>query len=132
MSHQLTIIVYDKVYAICRLGPDSAVPQWAESQPFLSITRTSDELSIVCEEATVPEEVHAERKRRLMRIDGTLPFALAGVLASVAGPLAEASISTFALSTYDTDYLMVSEKDLQEATKALEAAGHTVRQSASV
>jgi len=76
----------------------------------------------------VPAETHAERNRRLMRIEGTLAFSLTGVLASVAAPLAEAGISIFAMSTYDTDYLLVSDEDLQEATRVLETAGHTVRQ----
>jgi len=98
----------------------------------LSITRTASELSIVCEDAMVPAEVHAERNRRLMQIEGTLAFTLTGVLASVAAPLANAGISIFAVSTYDTDYLLVSDEDLQEATKVLETAGHVVRQNPSV
>lgn len=98
----------------------------------MSITRTASELSIVCEDAMVPAEVHAERNRRLMQIEGTLAFTLTGVLASVAAPLANAGISIFAVSTYDTDYLLVSDEDLQEATKVLETAGHVVRQNPSV
>jgi hypothetical protein len=77
----------------------------------------------------VPGHVHAERNRRLMQIEGTLAFSLTGVLASVAAPLANAGISIFAVSTYDTDYLLVSDEDLQEATQVLEAAGHTIRQN---
>ncbi|HKF26301.1 MAG TPA: ACT domain-containing protein, partial [Candidatus Acidoferrum sp.] len=76
-----------------------------------------------------PGSAHAERDRRLLQIEGKLAFALIGVLASVAGPLAEAEISIFAVSTYDTDYLLVSENDLDRATQVLDAAGHTVRQS---
>ena len=77
----------------------------------------------------VPGHVHAERNRRLMQIEGTLAFTLTGVLASVATPLANAGISVFAVSTYDTDYLLVSNEDLQEATQVLEAAGHAIRQN---
>ena len=77
----------------------------------------------------VPDEVRAERKRRLMQIEGKLAFAMTGVLSSLATPLAEAGISIFAVATYDTDYLLVRDEDLQEATKALEAAGHRVRQN---
>jgi hypothetical protein len=97
---------------------------------FLSVTRTQNELSVVCKEAVVPEGVHAERNRRLMQIEGPLAFTLAGVLASVAAPLANAGISIFAVSTYDTDYLLVSEQDLQQAIQALEAAGHAIPQNA--
>ena len=129
MSHQLTITVHPERYAICRLEPDAALPAWAVGASFLSVTRTALELSIVCEDARVPESAHAERDRRLMQIEGTLAFALTGVLASVAEPLAKAEISIFAVSTYDTDYLLVSEKDLQQATQVLDEAGHTVRQS---
>lgn len=129
MSHQLTIVVYPDLYAICRLDSEAAVPGWASGTRFLSITRTASELSIVCEEKMLPEQAHAERNRRLMQIEGTLAFTLTGVLASVAAPLANAGISVFAVSTYDTDYLLVSEEDLQEATQVLEAAGHAIRQN---
>ena len=105
------------------------MPAWAGGARFLTITRTASELSIACEEQMVPEEVHAERNRRLMQIEGTLAFTLTGVLASVAAPQAGAGISIFAVSTYDTDYLLVSEEDLQEATQVLESAGHAIRQN---
>jgi hypothetical protein len=130
MSHQLTIVVYPELYAICRLEANLPVPPWAAGEDFLTVTRTADELSIVCKDATVPEGVHAERKRRLMKIEGTLAFTLTGVLASVAAPLARAEISIFAVSTYDTDYLLVSDETLQETMQVLEAAGHTIRQNA--
>jgi hypothetical protein len=77
----------------------------------------------------VPNDVHCERHRRLMQIEGTLAFTLTGVLASVALPLAKAELSIFAISTYDTDYLLIADEDLQKATEMLEAAGHTIRQS---
>src|ERR1700747_3655700 len=105
MSHQLTIVIYEKTYAICRLEPDAPIPEWAAGFRFLSITRTANELSIVCEEGLVPSNVHGERNRRLMQIEGTMPFTLPGVLASVAAPLADGGISVFAVSTYDTDYI---------------------------
>jgi hypothetical protein len=127
MSHQLTITVHPEKYAICRLDPGASVPSWAVGARFLSVTRTAAELSVVCEDARAPQSAHAERDRRLLQIEGTLAFALTGVLASVAAPLAAAEISIFAVSTYDTDYLLVSEKDLQRAMQVLDAAGHSVR-----
>ena len=129
MSHQLTITVHPERYSICRLEPDASVPAWAVGLNFLSVTRTALELSIVCEDARVPESAHAERDRRLLQIEGTLAFTLIGVLASVAEPLAKAEISIFAVSTYDTDYLLISEKDLPRAIQVLDAAGHTIRQT---
>ena len=129
MNHQLTIVVYPETYAICRLAADSLVPAWAAEARFLSVTRTPSELSIVCEERAVPQGIHAERGQRLMQVEGTLAFALTGVLASLAAPLATAEIGIFAVSTYDTDYLLVAKDSLQEATEVLEAAGHVVRQN---
>jgi hypothetical protein len=96
---------------------------------FLTITRTASELSIVCEESAIPADAHAERKRRLLQIEGTLAFTLSGVLASVATPLAEAEVSIFAISTYDTDYILVADEDLDRAITALEGAGHKVQRS---
>ena len=129
MSHQLTIVVLPELYAICRLDADAPVPGWASSADFFSITRTANELSIVCKDSALPEGAHAERERRLMQIEGTLAFTLTGVLAAVTAPLALAEISIFAVSTYDTDYLLVSRQDLQETVQVLEAAGHTIRQN---
>jgi hypothetical protein len=85
--------------------------------------RTPTELSIVCDETWVPRDVRAERGFRALVIDGALDFALTGILASVTGPLAEAAISLFAFSTYDTDYVMVKEEQLDAAVAALRAAG---------
>lgn len=129
MSHQLTITVHPDRYAICRLEAGAPLPAWAGGGDFLSVTRTAQELSVVCTDSMVPESAHAERSRRLLQIEGTLAFTLIGVLASVAAPLAAAEISVFAVSTYDTDYLLVSEKDLPRAEEVLEAAGHTIRRS---
>ena len=127
MSHQLTITVHPELYAICRLGSSDAVPAWAAGEQFVTISRTKSELSIVCEDSKVPPEVHAERKRRLMQVEGTLAFSLTGILAAIAAPQAEAHVSIFAVSTYDTDYLLVPEGELEKAVSALEAAGHVVR-----
>src|SRR5262249_34577757 len=107
MSHQLTITVHPEKYAICRLDAGTSVPVWAGGARFLSALGTALELSVVCEDTMVPEGVPAERDRRLLQIEGTLAFSLTGVLASVAEPLAKAEISIFAVSTYDTDYLLV-------------------------
>src|SRR5260221_11129987 len=92
MSHQLTIIVFEKLYAICRLGSGELVPSWALGAEFLSITRTANELSIVCEERIVPDDLHAERNRRLFQLQGRLAFRLTGDLASVVTPLSNAGI----------------------------------------
>ena len=129
MSHQLTIVIYEKMYAVCQLQPDATIPTWAEGSEFVSSTRTAAELSLVCQQDMLPGDVRAEKNRRLMRIEGKLGFELTGVLASVTAPLSKAELSIFAISTYDTDYLLIADEDLQKATEMLEAAGHTIRQS---
>src|SRR5690349_13783061 len=123
----LTLTVLAETFAIARLDPAAAIPSWAlAADGFVSITRTRDEVSIVCAESNVPEGVQASRAWRCLRVAGPLDFTLVGVLASLASPLAAAGISTFAVSTYDTDYLLVREHDLAAAIRALCGAGHVV------
>lgn len=113
--------------AIARLDPQAVIPAWAQAGPLISLTRTPSELSIVCEAGQVPPQVQAERGYRCLRVAGPLAFAEVGVLASLASPLAEAGISIFVFSTYDTDYLLVQEKDLEAALTGLTEAGHRVQ-----
>ncbi len=113
-------------YAICRLGGGSAVPQWAASGGFFSITRTEDELSVVCEEGNVPDGVLCAGGYAALKVQGPLDFSLTGILSSLSAVLAEAKISIFALSTYDTDYILVRESDKAAAAKALISAGYEV------
>lgn len=127
MNHQLTIAVQPGLFGICRLEPEAKLPAWAIAGKFFAISRTADELSVVCEQAEIPEGVLVEPARRLLRVEGVLPFNLTGVLAAIAAPLAEAHIGIFVVSTYDTDYLLISEADLERAIQVLEAAGHAIR-----
>ncbi len=113
-------------YAVCRLDAAEPVPEWAGSGPFLSVTRTEAELSVVCPEGAVPAGVRKEPGWRCLRVVGPLGFGMTGVLASLAGPLASSGVSIFVVSTYDTDYLMVQDRDLERGKDALERAGHTV------
>ena len=107
--------------AICRLAPTERVPSWALElhESFSSITRTREELSIVCPEEAVPPDVEAETGWRALVVPGPLPFEQTGVLAGIAAPLAAAGISIFAISTYDTDYVLVRE--LERALDVLQA-----------
>lgn len=130
MNHQLTISVHPERFGICRLEPTADFPAWTTGSKFLTFSRTPHELSIVCAEVKIPEGVTAERGRRLFEVEGVLPFSLTGVLAAITAPLAEAQVSIFAVSTYDTDYLLVSETDLERAIQVLEAAGHAIRRVA--
>jgi len=110
-------------YAVARLDRDDAIPSWPRGE-LVSITRTNDELSIVCGEEAVPDDVRAERGWRCLSVIGPLPFAMTGVAAALTAPLAEARISVFLLSTYDTDYLMVKDETFDHACEVLRAAGH--------
>ena len=112
--------------AICRLEPDSDLPAWVRGRSFCAITMTDEELSIVCPEAAVPDSVFCDRGWRCLKIAGRLDLAETGVLYALARPLAEAKISIFALSTFNTDYLLVKEKDLERAIHVLSHQGHNV------
>ena len=121
----MNLVVVDGTFTVCKLANDTAVPAWAAAGDFWSITRTADEVSVVCRQAAVPEGVRCERDWRCLRVAGTIPFSAVGVLASLAAPLAKAGISVFTVSTFDTDYLFVKEKDWEAAASALRRRGHT-------
>ncbi len=121
---QLDLSTLPGPYAVCRLDPTATIPEWVSGGDFVSITRTAGELSIVCPAANVPAGIRAETGWRVLQVQGPLDFALTGILASLATTLAEARISIFAVSTYDTDYIMV--KELSAAVRALKASGHDV------
>ena len=109
-----------------RLAADAPLPSWATTGDFFSVTRTSDELSVVCLANQVPSGFTAEKGWRALKVQG--PFALSevGILAALSAALAHAKVSLFAISTFDTDYLLVSDKKLDAAIAALRAAGHGV------
>jgi hypothetical protein len=113
--------------AVCRLDAGSDVPPWVDrSREFASVTRTTDELSVVCARDDVPEGVRMEGPWRAFRVQGPIVMTLVGVVAALANPLAEAGISIFAMSTFDTDYILVHEPDFEAAVGALTRAGHVV------
>ena len=122
----MKLTLLDLPLAICRLDPAVALPAWATGGAFWSITKTPEELSIICGDAQVPEDVHAGRDWRAFEVAGPMDLGSTGVLASIAGPLAAAGISLFAVSTFDTDYILVRGERAVEAAAALRAAGHEV------
>ena len=127
MEHRaLTLELVAGSYAVCRLGASEPLPAWAGEGPFVSVTRTDAELSVVCPQEAVPTAVVAEPGWRCLRVVGPLGFGITGVLASLSGPLASSGVSIFVVSTYETDYLMVQERDLERALDALTRAGHRV------
>jgi hypothetical protein len=108
------------------MHPETAVPAWAEGGAFCSVTRTKEELAVVCEEAAVPEGVTANRGWRMLKVHGPIPFEETGVLSAIAAPIASAGLSIFAISTFDTDYVLVKEEAIEAALLALRGAGHKV------
>jgi len=125
-AHRLTLVLLEGSYGVCRLDAEAALPDWVTGGPFVSVSRTAEELSVVCLQSAVPEGVQCERGWRCLRVAGRLDFSLVGVLASMLGPLADAGIGIFAVSTFDTDYLLLAEPDLQPAVEVLRRAGHAV------
>jgi len=122
----LDLTVLPETLAVCRLSPGAAAPHWLDGETFASVTRTPEETSVVCRAAVVPPGVRAEAGWRALRVAGPLDFGLTGVLASLLAPLAAAGVSVFALSTFDTDVVLVREASLEEARAALVDAGHRI------
>ena len=121
----LSLTILPERLAICRLPLDAAIPECPPQARFWSVTRTTEELSIVLPEESVSPGWQAETGWRGLKVQGPLDFDLTGILASLVEPLAGAGVSIFAISTYDTDYILVREKDLEKAKRVLMASGHT-------
>ena len=113
-------------FAIVRLPPTDDVPKWATGS-FVSITRTADELSIVCRETAVPAGSHADRGWQCLKLEGPIPLKTVGVASEFTSLLAKAGVSVFLISTFDTDYLLVKGDAFEKAADALRGGGHSVR-----
>jgi hypothetical protein len=125
---QLSLFVLPQTFAVFRLSPDDAIPPWATEGDFFSITRTADELSILCCQDAVPENTPCERDWRCLRVAGTIAFSVVGVIVGLTRGLAEAGIGVFVVSTFDTDYLLTKEKDWTTALDVLRRQGYTIRE----
>jgi hypothetical protein len=120
------LLLGPETLSICRLERKAPVPQWALAGEFFSITRTGEELSIVCPQEQVPSGIQKQDGWKALRVEGRLDFSLTGVLSSLTEPLARGGISIFAISTYDTDYLLVKDEQLKEAIRVLREEGFEV------
>jgi hypothetical protein len=124
---KLPLRVLPDTLAICRLPPEADIPAWAtRPSAFVTISRTATELSITAVQPVVPGRTDCERDYRAFQVRGPLPLNLVGILASIAELLAAAGLSIFAISTHETDYVLVKARDLDNAVQALERAGHQV------
>src|SRR5687767_2783816 len=123
--HAFTFGLLRERLAICRLPPEAEIPAWP-SGPFVCVTRTPEELSIVCDERRVPEGVQSAGGRRALGIAGSVPFSTIGVIAGLTKPLADAGVSVFVVSTYDTDWILVRDEELEKTLTVLAGEGHRV------
>lgn len=132
-QNKLTLSVLEDGFSILRLEKSSEMPLWIYESSFFSVTRTPEELSIVCQEnsipVNIPADIKAERSWSCLKIEGPLAFGLTGILAGISTILADNNVSIFAVSTYDTDYILIKERDLKRATEALTQAGHEIRKT---
>ncbi|KPJ73387.1 hypothetical protein AMJ48_01355 [Parcubacteria bacterium DG_74_1] len=119
-NKKLTLSILPEKFGICHLAANSPVPSWTISGEFFSITKTDQELSIVYPQEKIPGGVLVEKDWRAFRIEGLVDGIYAvGIIASLSGPLAKAGISIFNISTYETNYILVEEKNLAKAKEVL-------------
>ena len=111
-------------YAVVRLQPGSELPDWVDKGPFRCVTRTDNEVSVVCRDHDVPEGESVDRGWTVLEVMGPLDFSLAGVVASLVQPLADAELPIFVISTFESDYVLIRSSDLGRAADILEDAGH--------
>jgi len=126
VNHHLTLTLLEGQFAICQLAPHQDIPPWATRGEVWSVTRTPTELTVVCGEHYVPKDAPADGGWGCLRIDGHFDLSMTGVLDSVAGPLANAGVSIFAFSTFETDYLLIRSTQIHVARATLTDAGHAV------
>jgi hypothetical protein len=117
----------DGEFAFVRLRPEDSIPEWAVAGPLASITRTAEELSIICAQENVPKGAKSAGPWRSLRVAGQLEFSLVGVMAALCGPLAEAGIPLLTLSTFNTDYIFIRTPEFPRALEVLRSAGHSIR-----
>jgi uncharacterized protein len=113
-------------FAVCRLAPEDPIPAALLDARLVSITRTAEELSIVCPEELAPSGARGEAGWAWLALEGPIPFTATGIMSSLLAPLAEAKVGIFAISTYDTDAILVKQDQLAAAVAALEQAGHVL------
>lgn len=121
-----------KTYAVCRLEKEEQIPSWALKGEYLSITKTEDELSIVCAEECVPENIRCEKSWRILKVLGPLDFSLIGILSDISTTLANNNISIFAISTYDTDYILIKDTDFENGRRSLAEAGYEIESERNI
>ena len=126
IQRKLKLSLLKDKYGICSLPATAPIPDWALNEAMLSITRTKDELTIVCRHDLIPPQCMSDLNWRCFRIDGTFDLYQTGVISSISSTLAEAGISIYVISTYDTDYFLVQEDKLEQTISVLSNSGHSI------
>jgi hypothetical protein len=125
-ENPLSLTVLKETFSLCRLDSRCPIPEWVIHSHWFSVTRTPDELSIACPGQFVPAEVDCEKDWKCIQVVGPLGFSLVGILSSLITPLADVNVSIFNISTFETDYIFVKEKDLEVALQTLSHLGHWI------
>ena len=119
LNEKLNLKLLKGKYSVCRLNKDDEIPKWIFNEEFFSITKTEDELSIVCLQDRIKDNVLCERNWKVLKIEGPLDFSLIGILSKISTLMANNNISIFAISTYDTDYILIKEELIDKAIEVL-------------
>ena len=117
----------DGTFGVCRLNPADEIPHWAKNDKFYSISKTDEELSIVCAEEDISEGVTSELSWKILKIEGVLDFSLIGIIAKISTILADKGISIFVVSTFNTDYILIKEENISKAIIVLQEEQYTVK-----
>ena len=125
-QRQLQLSLLKDKYGICTLPNTAPIPDWALTQSLASITRTEKELTIVCRREILPSQYQSDLNWRCFKIDGSFDLNQIGVIASISSPLADAGISIYVISTYDTDYFLIQEQNLEQTISVLSDIGHNI------
>ncbi len=126
MTKQLTLTLLPKTYSVCRLDKKEEIPKWALCSEFFSITKTMDELSIVTSQENVPAGIKNQNNWKILKVEGPLDFSLVGILSKLSTILADNDISIFAVSTFDTDYILIGENNMAKGIEALREKGYII------
>ncbi|MFF2320717.1 ACT domain-containing protein [Agrobacterium sp. NPDC058088] len=126
MAPRVKLKLLDGAYGVARLQAEAPIPAWADGAGFLSISRTDDELSIVCRQERIPDDIQADTGWNCLKLQGPFAFDETGIVLSVIGPLSTNEIGIFVVSTFDGDHLLVKSKDLEKTFELLASAGHSL------
>lgn len=120
----ITLSILKDLFSVYKKDPTSPLPEWLDDCEFYHISKTDEELSIVCPQDFLPANTQAEKDWACIKVEGPLEFSLTGILANILKPLAQQNISVFTISTFNTDYIMVKENTLKASIQTLKEAGY--------